>query len=230
MNRDVLIVEGDQTLREAVASVIRLHPEFRLTGMAAGLIDGRILFRRTRPDMLVLDMSIPDAGHFLREAAAVAPRPEILALIVSEGGGAGASALREGATGCMLKAEVFECLPEALECHLMGGSFISPRIARELVRGLRSGDDKRGMEQGLPPEASSCLLSDREAQVLEGMARGYKYDELANALGVTTNTVRSHVRSIYRKLDVSSRSEAVFEAAQLGLLRISPADEPPEGG
>ncbi len=93
---------------------------------------------------------------------------------------------------------------------------MSPVIARQVINRLRE-SDSRG--QTAPTSAHSIVLSTRESEILDLISRGYTYAEISGYLSITVNTVASHIRNIYGKLAVNSRTEAVFEAHKLGLLK-----------
>jgi DNA-binding CsgD family transcriptional regulator len=117
-------------------------------------------------------------------------------------------AIEAGATGYLLKDDSAADIAEAIVALVQGGSPISPGIARHILKRWQS-----------PPAASPDLLTEREADVLERLAKGHTYAETAALLHVSAHTVATHVKHIYRKLAVSSRGAAVFEAYQRGLLR-----------
>jgi len=124
-------------------------------------------------------------------------------------------ALEAGASGYLLKKQAFDDLAESILCLKRGEAALSPEIARFLLKRFNA---------NLPiKENKACKenpLTDRESEVLILISKGYSYDEIASAFGISTNTVRTHIRNIYRKLSVCSRSEAVFEASQLGLINL----------
>jgi DNA-binding NarL/FixJ family response regulator len=119
-------------------------------------------------------------------------------------------AIAAGATGYLLKdspaGELARCIRELRA----GGAPISPSIARRLLARLRAPADK---------PAAASPLSEREAQILQLVAKGLSFADVAAALGISAHTVVAHVKKIYQKLAVHSRGEAVFEATQLGLLK-----------
>ena len=119
-------------------------------------------------------------------------------------------AIEAGAAGYLLKdAEAIE-LVEAIEELCAGRSPISSSIARIIVRRLNA-----------PPQAAALpTLTARESEILWGIAKGFTYAELAQQLGISRQTVPVHVKNIYRKLEANNRSEAVFEASRLGLIRL----------
>ena len=125
------------------------------------------------------------------------------------------SALEAGALGYLLKDGTAEYIGDSIMDMLAGGSPISPAIARHLLRRFRGDAPADGVRSDDVPR-----LSERESEVLRLIVKGFTYAEIADLLGVSSHTVTSHVRGIYRKLEVHSRSEAVYEALQLGLVKV----------
>jgi DNA-binding NarL/FixJ family response regulator len=123
-------------------------------------------------------------------------------------------AIEAGAQGYLLKSEAPQDLRESVNHILLGGAPISPGIARHLLQRFRSDESKTSK---LRPESD---LTPRERDVLQQLVKGLPYQDVAEQLGVTRNTVTTHVKSIYRKLSVSSRGEAVFEALSKGIVRV----------
>ena len=129
------------------------------------------------------------------------------------------SAIDAGAGGYLLKDGSIESIREHLRCLRSGGSPLSPRIARTLIRRTRDAQTPNASvaHEGVPlgtstaPLSGERFLSDRERDVLTGIGKGFSYVEVADALKITTNTVRTHVRHIYEKLSVNSRAEALYE-------------------
>ncbi len=123
--------------------------------------------------------------------------------------------IREGARGYLLKDERVEYCVAAIREIRRGGSPISPIIARQLLLQLKPADkaatDARPLEEGLSP---------REAEVLNLLARGFSYFEIAGLMTLSQQTVGTYVKRIYRKLEVNSRSEAVFEASSRGIMDV----------
>ncbi|HVJ01142.1 MAG TPA: response regulator transcription factor, partial [Sphingomonas sp.] len=119
-----------------------------------------------------------------------------------------------GAAGYLLKDAYAIDLIDAVNDVMAGKSPISSSIARVLVRRLA------GQEETGRPHIRQSDLTAREMDILWGIAKGFTYGEIADRLAISRQTVPVHIRNIYRKLAVSNRSEAVFEATQRGLLRI----------
>jgi len=132
-------------------------------------------------------------------------------------------ALAAGATGYVLKDTPALDLAEMVRAVHAGGSPISPVIARRLLTRLApAGSSRQRAQASLPDtvasEADAGLLSDRECEMLGLAAKGYSYREIAQMMGVSQQTVLTYVKRSYRKLQVHSRSEAVYEARKRGLM------------
>ena len=170
------------------------------------------------PDVLVTDLSLPD-GHgteLIREARAARPSTEALVITVFGDERSVVAALEAGAAGYLLKdgtdAELARPILELVD----GGSPISPAIARHLLRRFQR---QVGMPESARPPDETPVLSAREREVLELLARGFRVGEIADRLGISAHTVTTHVRHLYAKLEVSSRGEAIYAAMNHGLLR-----------
>jgi DNA-binding NarL/FixJ family response regulator len=120
------------------------------------------------------------------------------------------AAIRAGALGYLLKSDSQAEIANALREIARGGSPISPSIARYLLGAVR----------GVPrtPTPDTPPLSERELEVLRAIVKGFTYDEIAGLLEISSATVATHVRRIYRKLSVHSRGEAAYEALQQGIV------------
>lgn len=125
-------------------------------------------------------------------------------------------AIEAGATGYLLKDSDATSIGDAIMQLLEGGSPISPAIARHVLRRVK----QHSVESDSPQQSS--LLTSRELEVMTLLGKGLTYGEVAQALGMANGTVTTHIKHIYRKLAVRSRGEAVFEAMQLGLLKLDP--------
>lgn len=172
------------------------------------------------PDLIVSDIRLPDglAIDLLATVREQFPRVEILVISVLGDEGTIVAAIAAGASGYLLK----DALPEdihatALEV-LAGGSPISSSIARFIVRRVQGGG------QASPKDASANAdapkLTPRELDILWGIAKGFTYNEIAERLGISHQTVPTHIKSIYRKLQVGTRGAAVFEAIHFGLIKL----------
>lgn len=207
--RRVLLVEDDPRVRTAVRALIQSAPStYLLVGEAATVADARAQLRATAPDVLLLDLQLPDGSGLEVLGDAAAGPCVALILTVFDDDAHLFDSLRAGAVGYLLKDDVFEHLLPSLDDVCAGGSPMSASIARRVLRSFRTP----------PPPAEEPPLTPRELDVLALLARGSTYDEVARMLSISTNTVRSYIRTIYEKLHVSSKTEAAMEAMRRGLL------------
>jgi DNA-binding NarL/FixJ family response regulator len=212
----VILVEDEPSASERLRRVLGSDPRLALVGVAGTVAAGLALLEHLRPDLLVTDLGLPDGSGtaLIRRVAELGLPTLCLVNTVFADDATVFEALEAGALGYLLKDEAPDELVRCTVELLAGGSPMSPAIARKVLRRLRPA-----------PAAPSAAgdrprLSTRELEVLQLIAKGLKYDEIAGVLGVGATTVATHVQRAYRKLAVSSRSEAVYEAAQLGLLRL----------
>jgi DNA-binding NarL/FixJ family response regulator len=208
----ILVVEDEPEFLRAYCEAIAREPDFRLAAAVPTLAAALAVIEQSVPDVLVVDLGLPDGDGTELIRRAVKRRPDCDALVVTVFGDDQhvIGAIEAGATGYLLKdsppGELARCIRELRA----GGAPISPSIARRLLARMRAPVDK---------PAAPSPLSEREAEILRLVAKGLAFAEVAGALGISAHTVVAHVKKIYRKLAVHSRGEAVFEATQLGLLK-----------
>ncbi len=194
MTARVLIVDDHPLTRGALASLLASN-DFDVVGQAAG---GAVI---------VLDLTMPEmdgleALPHLREAA---PQAEVVVLTASEDDGNLLAAIRGGAAGYLLKSEPPERIVGFLRGVSQGEVALSGQIARRLLEQVREG----GPQGPAVPESIAAALSARELEVLLLLDQHLATDEIAQRLIISEHTVRSHVKSLLAKLDVSSRREAL---------------------
>lgn len=238
MKLRVLIVDDDPAVRQAFGAAVAATPDMQAVGLAADLAEGAWLLRSTRPDVLLVDLGLPDGNGItlIREAARILPDCDVMVVSVFGDEQHVLASIEAGATGYLLKDAAAHEIVEQVRVLRAGGSPISAVIARQLL--MRFADptaalaDVATFSAALAPalpggpgaldEAShrdkSALLSPREREVLLLCAKGYSYEEIAPLLAVSRHTVTSFVKRIYRKLQVHSKTEAVYEARRMGFL------------
>lgn len=209
----VILVEDDPDTRHYLAEAIGNHDALELRAACADLRAARAALAADPPDVLLTDLALPDGDgvDLIREYKQAAPRCECMVISVFGSEARVVAAIEAGATGYLLKDEPVERIGEAILSLMQGGSPMSPGIARHILNRLNPAG---------AAGAQPVSLTERELAVLGSLARGYTYGEIATQLGLSAHTVGTHIKNIYRKLEVSSRAEAVFEACQLGIIRL----------
>lgn len=211
----VLLVEDDEPLRQRFAGILQDWAGGELVAACATLAEALPHLRGAGVDLLITDLRLPD-GHgtqAIRTLRASNPQAEAMVISVLADDRSVLEAIEAGAAGYLLKdADSIELI-ESIEELRAGGSPISSSIARVIVRRLNAAPSA-------PPPPLAAALTARETDILWGIAKGFTYAELAQRLGISKQTVPVHVKNIYRKLEANNRSEAVFEASRLGLIRL----------
>ena len=215
MPYSVLIIEDDLQFRSAFADAVSNADDLRLAGVAEDLPDGLHLLEQTEPDMLLVDIGLPSGSgiELIRRAHERLPVCDVMVVTVFGDERQVLACIEAGATGYLLKETQGTDIVDQIRVLRDGGSPISPVIARRLLARFRNA------ETPISPDTAAPGLSEQERTVLEMSAKGYSYEEIAPLLGRSRHTVQTYVKRIYRKLHVHSKSEAIYEARQLGLLR-----------
>ena len=220
----ILLVEDDAATASWLAQLLAelpgaLAPVICSTAQAA--LDW---LEHNRPDIVLADLGLPDrpGTDVIRAATERYPECDVLVITVFGDEAHVMAALAAGASGYLVKDASLTNMYEHLAHLRNGGSPMTPRIARMLIRQYQGNQGKQAPPAAVPADAQSNELSARETEVLTGIAKGFSYAEVATALAVSTNTVRTHIKRIYQKLSVNSRSEAVYEYNQLQSQRGQP--------
>ena len=189
---------------------------------AAGtLAEARACLAQGAPKVLLTDLQLPD-GHgvdLIRETRRRFPDTEIMVISILGDEESVISAITVGATGYLLKDAFPTDIAASVRDLVAGHSPISASIARFIVRRTQ-GTAQSSAEPPPGPALNTAKLTPREIDILWGIAKGFSYAEIASHLGLSRQTVPGHIKNIYRKLEVHTRSEAVFEAVQQGLIRL----------
>lgn len=204
----VAIVEDDRRLREELAREIGSHATLRCVGVFANADEALQQLPTAAPDVVLMDIHLGKGMSGIECTQAlksVLPDTQIIILTMFDDADKIFAALRAGAAGYLLKRFASGELLPAIEQAHAGASPITPQIARQVFDFFRTQENK------VAPAAGMDKLTERERDLLSLMARGKHYKEAADQLGISTDTVRSHIRRIYRKLQVHSRTEAVVK-------------------
>ncbi len=215
MQAKVVIVEDDPRIAAHVVHGVAAHGGLSLLGAAGSLAEARALLDHGA-DLFILDLGLPD-GNGIDLIAEIrtqrGPEPKILVLSVLGDQTTVLAAVLAGADGYLLKDLDSLDIGQQAATALSGGAPLSPSIAAYVLRYLR------GQHEQPKPDDDDPDLSPREYELLQLLARGQSNRQAAEALSLSPHTVGDHVKSIYRKLGVSSRGEAMVRAFRSGLLR-----------
>lgn len=214
----VAVVEDDERTREFFAATVAGCDQLRLVAALGSVADARaFLDAPGEPvDVLLIDLGLPDGSGLEVMRHARLRHPECEPLVISMFGDEDnvLASIEAGALGYIHKDSAPENIAHTILEMKGGASPISPMIARRVLTKYRT---LQAPEPAPVPEAPD-LLSPREREVLELIARGFSYAEIARLNAISVHTVQTHIKNLYGKLAVHSRSEAVFEATRMGLL------------
>lgn len=201
---DIAIVEDDPSLAGIMSEILGKTPAWNLVAhypSAEAALEG---MEKSCPGVVLMDIQLPGMSGIECVARLKSTHPEALVLMVTvyDNNERIFDALAAGASGYLLKRDIPGKLMEALDDLLSGGSPMSSAIARKVVQHFQKGPPARNEDHNLTP---------REKQILELLAKGHLYKEIAWDLGIGFETVRSHIDNIYRKLHVRTRTEAVVK-------------------
>jgi DNA-binding NarL/FixJ family response regulator len=211
----VSIVEDDPQARKILAGWIGSASGFRLVGDWGDAETALKLLPARKPDVVLMDINLPGMSgvEAVRRLKPVLPGTQFVMLTVYEDADHIYNALSAGATGYLLKQTPREELFEALRDVQRGGSPMTSNIARKVVQAFK---------QTPVPFSPAQELSPREQEVLELLARGYLYKEIADRLNISVPTVDTYIRRMYEKLHVRSRAQAVAKYAHLSGVEAPP--------
>jgi DNA-binding NarL/FixJ family response regulator len=225
-----LVIEDEPHWQTTIAQIIANHESLELVGICANLADALSTIRSTAYEMLIADLGLPDGNGIdaIRTSRRLRPDADILVATVFDDERSVVSAICAGATGYLVKDSTAAEWVTAIEQLRGGHSPLSPKVARHILRRLQEPARARRMgvmdgggtaaAASVPASGEDVGLTPRENEVLQLVAKGFSLIEVAQILHVSPATARSHAKSIYGKLEVNSRGEAVFEATRLGLL------------
>lgn len=205
----VLVLEDDPLVRRGVVQQIAASERFEIVGEVADVVSARKAIEEKKAALGIFDLELRDGSSLPLIPLAVELGMSVLVLTIWDDDERVYRALAAGAGGYLLKGDASAGrVVEALAALMDGGAPISPTIARRLLDDLRlRTPPKPKPEAAQVPDVSS--LTDREREIIELFAKGATYEEVASLLSLSVNTVRHHVRSMYRKLHVCSKTEAV---------------------
>lgn len=214
----VIFVENDPNVRLRLQRAISGLADIHEIGSAATYREADALVSQFKFQMLIVDLDLPDGFglDLIRRTAANMPEVDIMVLANANDDPHVVSAIESGATGYVLKTEIENSLVSAIRLLAAGGSPVSPEVAKSVLRALRTYTTHTIEKTTAPIQPNP--LSERETEILQLLAKGMSFNEIGDILTISPHTVTAHIKKIYRKLQVHSRGEAVYEAAQMGLI------------
>ncbi|MES2530021.1 MAG: response regulator transcription factor [Pseudomonadota bacterium] len=220
----VALVEDDQRMRERIARVVAADPSLNLAFSAPTARDILTWLIDNPIDVLLVDLGLPDLPglQVIRQSRWLQPACAVMVISIFGDEHNMVQAFEAGASGYLLKDGTEADLAMHIRNLRAGGSPMSPVIARQLLNRWQSAHLPAARATpaagtGATPHAEA-RLSPREFEVLDLVSRGFTYSEVATRMGISVATVQTHIRNVYGKLDVHNKSEAVFEARNLGWL------------
>jgi DNA-binding NarL/FixJ family response regulator len=207
----VAIVEDSQDVREGLAWLFGNSKEFACVGACSSGEEALKTLPKAAPDVVLMDIGLPGISGIecLTRLRQLCPKLQVSMLSVYEDEERIFESLTAGATGYLLKKTLPREILDAVRDLHHGGSPMSSQIARKVLNAFRQ--DRRSRKATAAADASCAELCTREREILELLAKGYRYKEIADSLGITIHTVRTFIRRMYEKLEVHSRTEALLK-------------------
>ena len=201
----LLLVDDHAVVREGVAAIVSQEPDIQIVGEAENGAEGEAAFHRLRPDITLMDLQMPVKGgvETIVDIRAKAPAARIIVLTTYDGDVQAMRALKAGASGYLLKTSLRKELVDTIRAVHAGRRYVLPQVAQEIAL-----------------HAAEEALTQREVSILQLVAAGKANKTIAWELSVSEDTVKSHLRTIYGKLDVNDRTQAVTVALKRGVISL----------
>ncbi|OEZ00384.1 MULTISPECIES: response regulator transcription factor [Stenotrophomonas] len=201
----ILTVDDHPLIRQGIASMLEVETDMAVVGEASDANEGLEQFRRLLPDVALVDLQMPGVGgiEMTRRLRAEFPSARVVILTTYRGDANAREALAAGACGYLLKSSLRGELIDAVRRVAQGKRCLSAEISEEIA-------------QHLGEEA----LTSRELSILSALAQGWENKRIANTLGISAETVKSHLARIFEKIGARNRTEAIHIALRRGLVRL----------
>ncbi len=212
----VLIADDHPLLREAMRSTFKQYPDIEVVAEAVDGEEAVRLSAELKPDIVVMDIVMPKLNGIeaTKQIKKLSPNTAVLILTAYDDDRYVIGLLESGAVGYLLKSAPGRVLVEALRTVYQGESVLNPAIIAKL---LKYGHQKQTSENQPKPEEQ---ITGRELEVLKLVARGMSNKDIAQALFLSTRTVKTHLASIFSKMEVASRTEAIVKGVREGWLTL----------
>ncbi len=216
--KTVLIVDDHPLFREGLKSLLARHSSFEVIGEAGNGNDGLKKAKKLMPDLVVMDISLPDQSgiEVTGKIRSLLPETRVIVLSMHTKIDYITEAFRQGATGYVVKESATEKLMECLEIVSKGEYFVDSSLSHRVVKSLLESDEK---ERKITDDGYNTLTP-REQQVMRLLAEGHSTKQIAENLFISPKTVENHRSNIMSKLEVHTIMELVRYAARLGLIDV----------
>lgn len=212
---NIIVVEDTKIVRTMLVALLEEQGRNNVVAAVESVEEAMEYLSDNCVDLVILDLCLPGLSYDLAVKAIknVSPDLDILVFTVSEEDETVFSALKAGATGYILKTAEHVQIIAAIDEIKAGGSPMSPSIARKVLREFQGPHVNEELQGMISP------ISNREAEILELLYRGLNISQIAEQLFISPHTVHTHIKKIYTKLHVNSRSQAIYEAVQKKLIK-----------
>lgn len=212
---NIIIVEDTKTVRTMLVALLDGHGGHKVVAAVESVEEALEFMARNCISLVILDLCLPGLSYdqAVKAVKNASPDVDVLVFTVSEEDETVFSALKAGATGYILKTAQPQQIIAALDEIRAGGSPMSPSIARKVLREFQGTPADVELQEIISP------LSSRETEILDLLYRGFNFTQIGDKLFISPHTVHTHIKKIYTKLHVNSRSQAIYEAVQKKLIK-----------
>lgn len=216
----ILLVDDHRMMREGLRAILEKSAALSVVGEAASGREAVRLAREKRPDVVVMDVAMPDMNGIeaTRAIRAARPQTKVVALSSHADRRYVQAILDAGASGYVLKADAYDELLRAIEAAALGKKYLCSEVTTDVI--------ESALERGTP-ESVYEILGAREREVLQLLAEGLTSSEIARRMGVSTSTIETHRRNVMRKLDLHSVAELTKYAIREGVTSLEATTEKP---
>lgn len=214
----IVIIDDHSLIREGLKTILSRNARYDIVGESDNGHEGLRIVTRLKPDVVLLDLSLPDIGglNLIRDILKAAPGIRILIISMHSKIDYIAKAFQLGAMGYIVKESAAETLLEAIELILKGKYFMDTSVSQQVVKKMAGFPEKETVAQSDGYES----LTPREQEVLALLAEGMSVVQVADRLFISPKTVENHRSNIMRKLDLHSSIDLVRYAAKIGLIDV----------
>lgn len=212
----VMIVDDHVVVREGLKQLLEVNEDIQVVAQAEGGLECLSLLEAVHPDLIFMDIKMPGINGIetTRLVTEKFPESKIILLTIYEDDAHVTEGIRAGAKGYMLKNASRDELVMAVRHVMNGEAYLDPTITSAVIKAVKDASaDEEKREKG--------TMTQRELEILIGLAAGHSDLTIADNLHISKHTVRSHIKSLFRKLGVQSRSQAIVKAMQQGIIERS---------